>query len=314
MTYIDTWRNKMKNNGGSITASVRRNADKIYTLKFKENDSYKEATILKSDLTEDKLDIRVVNKDSDTNKKLIYLLPRTKVREGSYIKYTDNEDEYIYLVETVENNLESPCCNSTFCNQTLRVGEEIEIPCIAANEGFGVKLTSANEFISESDTKIKVTVQDNVLTRKIPLNTRFILENSEHGIYKISDIAVYKTNVLVYTCKKDKYLPEYDDLENGLAYNGDLDIPSDDNDNTKPTEYIITGEDSIRKGQSEIYTINYSHENGSWEVEDYSNSVEIVNQDNGSITLICLTYGDYITLSYKVNDAVVVSKDIELLR
>ena len=41
----------------------------------------------------------------------------------------------------------------------------------------------------------------------------------------------------------------YDDIKNGIAYNGDL--PSVD----EPIEYTISGADKIRKGQTETYTI-----------------------------------------------------------
>lgn len=201
------------------------------------------------------------------------------------------------------------------CNQKINISKEIFIPCIAEGESYGVKIfSSSGELMSDIDTKIKVTVKRDNISEIIPLNTRFILGQSKDGVYVIGDKSMYNNGLITYTCKKDKWMEGLDDSENWVAYNGDLDIPSDDNDNTKPTEYIITGEDSIRKGQSETYKINYAHENGGWSVEDYSGSVEIVNQDNSSITLKCLTYGDYITLSYKVNDAVVVSKDIELLR
>ena len=105
-------------------------------------------------------------------------------------------------------------------------------------------------------------------------------------------------------------MKDLDDLENGIAYNGDLELPSAGEET--PVEYFISGEDSIRKGQTETYTINNT--NGEWQVEDYSGSVDIISQDNESISLKCLTYGDYITLNYLVNQEVVASKDIELVR
>lgn len=306
MTYIDTWKNKMKNNGGSITASIRKNADRIYALNFKENDSYRNSIILNSDLTENQIDIRVVNKDSNPNEKRLYLMPGMRVKVGSYIKYAESDDEYIYLVQSVENNLESPCCNATYCNQKIILDKETSIPCVAAGESYGVKLTASNDFITDADTKIKVTVQSNSTTRNIPLNTRFILGFSEHGVYKISDITVYNEGMLTYICKKDNFREGYDDIKNGIAYNGDL--PSVD----EPIEYIISGADSIRKGQTETYTI--SNPDGIWEIEDYSDSVEIISQDSSRIQIKCNVYGDFITLKYLVNEEIKVEKDISLVR
>ena len=309
MTYIDTWKNKMKNNGGSITASIRKNADRMYALNFKENDSYRNSIILNSDLTENQIDIRVVNKDSNPNEKRLYLMPGTRVKVGSYIKYAESDDEYIYLVQSVENNLESPCCNATYCNQKIILDKETSIPCVAAGESYGVKLTASNDFITDADTKIKVTVQSNSTTRNIPLNTRFILGFSEHGVYKISDITVYNEGMLTYICKKDNFREGYDDLSTGIAYNGDL--PSVD-EPTIPIEYIISGTDSIRKGQTETYTI--SNPDGEWEIEDYSDSVEIISQDSSQIQIKCNVYGDFITLKYLVNKEIKVEKDISLVR
>lgn len=306
MTYIDTWKNKMKNNGGSITASIRKNADRMYALNFKENDSYRNSIILNSDLTENQIDIRVVNKDSNPNEKRLYLMPGTRVKVGSYIKYAESDDEYIYLVKSAENNLESPCCNATYCNQKIILDKETSIPCVAAGESYGVKLTASNDFITDADTKIKVTVQSNSTTRNIPLNTRFILGFSEHGVYKISDITVYNEGMLTYICKKDNFREGYDDIKNGIAYNGDL--PSVD----EPIEYIISGADSIRKGQTETYTI--SNSDGIWEIEDYSDSVEIISQDSSKIQIKCNVYGDFITLKYLVNEEIKVEKDISLVR
>ena len=306
MTYIDTWKNKMKNNGGSITASIRKNADRMYALNFKENDSYRNSIILNSDLTENQIDIRVVNKDSNPNEKRLYLMPGMRVKVGSYIKYAESDDEYIYLVQSVENNLESPCCNATYCNQKIILDKETSIPCVAAGESYGVKLTASNDFITDADTKIKVTVQSNSTTRNIPLNTRFILGFSEHGVYKISDITVYNEGMLTYICKKDNFREGYDDLTTGIAYNGDL--PSID----EPIEYTISGADTIRKGQTETYTI--SNPDGEWEIEDYSDSVEIISQDSSQIQIKCNVYGDFITLKYLVNKEIKVEKDISLVR
>lgn len=231
----------------------------------------------------------------------------TAIRKGCYV-YVEGETKAYLVLSEVDDHYVYNSSIIRRCPQKLKLSRELEIPFIAANEGFGVKLTSSNEFISESDTKIKATIQDSPLTRSIPLNTRFIINNSEHGVYKVSDISVYEEGILVMTCKKDKFMPEYDDLENGIAYNGDLDLPSEETS----IEYEIEGKDSIRKGQNETYTIN--NPNGEWAIEDYSGSVKIASQDNNSIAINCLSYGDFITLSYKVQEEIVATKVISLVR
>ena len=115
--------------------------------------------------------------------------------------------------------------------------------------------------------------------------------------------------MLTYICKKDNFREGYDDLSTGIAYNGDL--PSID-EPTTPIEYTISGADSIRKGQTETYTI--SNPDGEWEIEDHSDSVEIISQDSSQIQIKCNVYGDFITLRYLVVGEIKIEKDISLVR
>ena len=114
--------------------------------------------------------------------------------------------------------------------------------------------------------------------------------------------------IAYYLDRKDDFIKEYDDIENGIAYNEDVSIAD------KPIEYMITGSDFIRKSQSETYIINNPSEGGLFEVDDFSNSVDIVSQDESSITIKCLSYGDYFTLNYIVNGIVMAQKDVSLVR
>lgn len=229
----------------------------------------------------------------------------TFIEKGCYIFIENEKRPYLVLSEIDDHYIYNSCVIRR-CPLEIKISEDIIIPCIAEGESYGVKLTASNDFITDADTKIKVTVQSNSTTRNIPLNTRFILGFSEHGVYKISDITVYNEGMLTYICKKDNFREGYDDIKNGIAYNGDL--PSVD----EPIEYIISGADSIRKGQTETYTI--SNSDGTWEIEDYSDSVEIISQDSSQIQIKCNVYGDFITLKYLVNKEIKVEKDISLVR
>ena len=83
-------------------------------------------------------------------------------------------------------------------------------------QSYGVKIFQAtNDFFNEVSTNIDVQVQRNEITEKIPVNFRMCFGNSEHGIYKVGDIATYSEGILKFTCKKDKYLKGYDNLETG---------------------------------------------------------------------------------------------------
>lgn len=303
MSYLDIL--KKMNNYTNSTDAIVKYGKELENLHFTEDPSYRLAKIYCNDLSSKDLDIRIKNNSTNINERKFILRPDTKIDIGSYIGF----DSKFYLVEECEDNSTSPYCNVTLCNQKIKLTEELSIPCVAAGESYGVKLTASNDFIADADTKIKVTVQSNSITRNIPLNTRFILGFSEHGVYKISDITVYNEGMLTYICKKDNFREGYDDLTTGIAYNGDL--PSI-NEPTAPIEYIISGADSIRKGQTETYTI--SNSDGIWEIEDYSDSVEIISQDSSRIQIKCNVYGDFITLKYLVNKEIKVEKDISLVR
>lgn len=229
----------------------------------------------------------------------------TFIEKGCYIFIENEKRPYLVLSEIDDHYIYNSCVIRR-CPLEIKISEDIIIPCIAEGESYGVKLTASNDFITDADTKIKVTVQSNSTTRNILLNTRFILGFSEHGVYKISDITVYNEGMLTYICKKDNFREGYDDIKNGIAYNGDL--PSVD----EPIEYTISGADSIRKGQTETYTI--SNPDGEWEIEDYSDSIEIISQDSSQIQIKCNVYGDFITLKYLVNKEIKVEKDISLVR
>ncbi|WP_297993922.1 hypothetical protein [uncultured Clostridium sp.] len=235
------------------------------------------------------------------------------IKTGSYLMHinevTEEEDYYICMSKSM-NKRGYDVNYFRHCNQRINISADLKIPCIAEGESYGVKIFSSNNaLLSDVDTKIKVTVQRNSITENIALNTRFIFGNSKMGIYVVGDISTYNNNLLTFTCKKDKYIEGYDDIENGIAYNEDL--PSVD-DQIKPIKHIISGADSIRKEQIETYKIN--NPNGEWEIEDWSNSVKIIDQDNSQIKLKCNVYGDFITLKYLVGDKVVIEKDISLVR
>lgn len=235
------------------------------------------------------------------------------VKIGSCLMHTNEVtgvDDYYLCMSKPMNKRGYDVNYFQHCNQKIKLNEDLEIPCIAEGESYGVKIfSSSSEILSDVDTKIKVTVQRNSITENIPLNTRFIFGNSKMGIYVVGDISTYNNNLLTFTCKKGNYMEGYDDIKNGIAYNGDL--PSID-EPTTPIEYTISGADSIRKGQTETYTI--SNPDGEWEIEDHSDSVEIISQDSSQIQIKCNVYGDFITLKYLVVGEIKIEKDISLVR
>lgn len=194
------------------------------------------------------------------------------------------------------------------CNQIVNVGDGITIPAIVEGESYGVKINATNEFISEIDTKVKMTIQNNEINReKIKPNTRICFGRSKYGIYMVGDIVVYQEGVLVCTCKKDKYKEGLDDVENGICWQGES--PAEDLVN----EYIITGDSDIKVGNSKLYSIN-SDETVEWNLDEYSiGNAEIELSDNG-VLLKAIKVNELVTLTASINNEIVASKDILIVR
>jgi hypothetical protein len=118
MNYDDAYKTMLLNRGGNVNNSDIKNSKDSINRKFKNDPSYKLARLKKRDITIDEtdLDTRIVNIDTDTKKKKLYLRPDTNVEVGDYIKYPDKT----YLVLEVEDNLISPYAESKQCNKNIK--------------------------------------------------------------------------------------------------------------------------------------------------------------------------------------------------
>lgn len=309
MSYLDLYRKKLLNKGGSpLSATINRNKNGIIK-DFKDDPSYKDAILTKLDLTTENIGVRVVNTDKPEEKKL-YILPDKNVDIGSYIKF-----EYkTFLVLGIEYNLLSPCVKVKECNQIIHMPNDINIHAIVEGESYGVKLIGSSDYFSEADTKVKVTVGDNEMNRKyLVLDSRFCFGNSEHGIYKNADISVYQKGLLVNICKKDKYLKGLDDLNTSIMYQGNTENLPDTPQ--EPTNYEIVGQDTIKINQEYSYSLTPSNTNATFSLVEYSEgTAEIINQSNGECTIKAVKSDEVITLSASVSEKVVTTIDILTVR
>ena len=99
-----------------------------------------------------------------------------EVKLGSYLMHVNEvtgEDDYYLCTSKPMNKRGYDINYFKYCNQKIQLNKDTFIPCIASNDGFGVRLVASNDIITESDTKIKIIVQRNPITEAIPLNTRF---------------------------------------------------------------------------------------------------------------------------------------------
>lgn len=309
MSYLDLYRKKLLNKGGSpLSATINKSKNGIIK-DFKNDPSYRDAILTKLDLTTENIGVRVVNTDKPEKKKL-YILPDKNIDIGSYIKFEDKT----FLVLGIEYNLLSPYVKVKECNQIIHMPNDINIHAIVEGESYGVKLIGSSDYFSEADTKVKVTVGDNEVNRKyLVLDSRFCFGNSEHGIYKNADISVYQKGLLVNICKKDKYSKGLDDLNTGVMYQGNTenlpDIPEE------PTNYEIIGQDTIKINNEYTHTISPSNNNAMFSLTEYTEgTAEIINQNNGECVIKAIKSDEVITLSASINEKVVATMDILTVR
>ena len=314
MSYFDLYKKRLMNNGGSSSAELVNNSNYILEYNFKDDPSYRESKLIRTDLTTKDIGIRVVNIDSKPNEKKLYVLPNEVVSVGDYISFIHKDKKYTYLIDSFEDNLISPCAKGVKCGNILKWidsnGEIQEYPCIVSYQSYGVKIFQANnDFIQETSTNINVEIPRNDITENIPLNLRVIFGNSKHGIYKVGDIATYEQGILKLTCKKDKYSEGLDDIKNGIAFQGNTDNLPDTPQ--EPTNYQIVGEDEIRTNQEYTYTIEPTNINTIFSLVEYTEgTAKIVSQDNGSCVIKATKSDEIITLNCLINGEIIASKDI----
>lgn len=306
MSYFDLYKKKLMNNGGSVVGEVVNNQKTITIENFRNDPSYKKAKLTKLNLGEEDIDIRVVNVDRSVSDKRIYLLPDLKVDEGSYISYEDK----IYLVSEFEDNLISPMCKGTLCNQMLKLPNGKEYPCVIANDAYGSKINLSNDFIGQIDTKLKIQIQANTeVLRECKLDMRCMFNHSKFDIFKCTDINTsVKKGVVTLIAKKDVYLDGLDNLEENIAFNG-----VENNKVQDSNEYVILGEDTIRINNNFEYILGPTNEGAIYSLDNYTienNISAIVSQSNGKCILKANISDEIITLNCSINGEIVASKDI----
>ena len=162
-------------------------------------------------------------------------------------------------------------------------------------------MSATNEIILETDTKVKLTTGRNVLSELVDPDFRIIFEHSKQGIYKTGDTTQYKTGLIIMTCKKDKYMEDYDDLENNLAWQPFHDY-GDINAN-----YEIKGEDTMFVGKSCKYTLEPNAWCG-WEVDNENVTIEKIGIHD--VVIKCDKPNELITLKAIVGNEIIEEKNI----
>ena len=307
MSYLDIYKKKLQIQGSNIPNDRKLVSQNIIDLSFIDDPSYKKAKLSKIDLTQEDIDIRVVNVDRSVSDKKIYVRPETVIDEGCVISYEDKS----YLVTEFEDNLISPMCKCSLCNQVLKLPSGKEYPCVIANDSYGSKINLSNDFIGQIDTKLKIQLQANEdVLNEVKLDLRYIFNHSKFDIFKCTDINTsVNKGVITMIAKKDVYLEGLDDLENNMAFNGEI-----EGDNTQePTKYSIIGNDEIKINVEHTYTINPIDEDIVFSLDEYSvenKTASIISQANGECIIKANVTDEIITLNCSLNGEIVATKDI----
>lgn len=315
MSYLDVYKKKMQLQGGSTSNERKKTTENIMFLNFKDDPSYYKGILKKTDLSEVEIELRMVNTNKSNIKKM-YLLPNTNATEGDYIQIVKDESTVNYLVTDFEDNLISKCSYVSECNQILKLPSGKEYPCVIANDSYGSKINSSNDILSEIDTKLKIQVQYNEDTLKeCDLDIRYMFNSSKFDIYKTTDINTsIKKGMLTMITEKDKFLPNLDRLEDNYCFQSSM----DDNTPTPPsTDYVISGNDTIKVNKDYAYTVEPQEGNVTFELDEYTvseNIAEIVSTDSYSCVVKALKGNELVTLNAIIDGQVVASINIDTIR
>lgn len=309
MGYFDLWKKRQTLDGNNITESTANNGKYQITSCFKQDPSYRLATLQKRDLTENPLDVRLKNNPNKTTEKTFDLLPDTAINIGDYIQY--DTPAKTFIVEEFEDNNLSPFAEGFLCEQNLMWKDENgtirNYKCDKTSNSYGSKINTSNGFISEIDSKADVRVQHNEHTIKIPKDFRFIFSPDEDDIYKVinKEVSIGK-GILKFTLEKDALIAE-DDLDMCIAFNNYNIDPA-----PPPTEYTIIGDDTIKINQIKTYKLEAFKTGILFEVD--SDVCEIVSQLDGVCEVKCLVKDEYCELMAMDGVNILCSKSIETVR
>lgn len=319
MSYFDVWKKTI--NAENSNQAMVNNGKSLIDRTFKDDPSYKAATLWKLDLTKEPIDVRLKNIDRTTKERYFIFRPDTKIDVGSIVEY----DNYKYVLMEVEENLLSPRAKGLNCNQTLNwKGLKEPIPCYADNSSYGVKGVIETNYMNLYDGKILFYTQLNEDTRKIRQDMRFLFNNDKNSVYEVVDINTVVTgNVLRIVMNKSEFIEGRDDVENNIAYNEWLDVETP----TEPTQgtYGIkssTGIMDINRWNTNTFTVLNElgiDDNGTWNISvDYgttpSGYITIKEQGNNYIKITNNGYSGYeIGLTFD-NGVISITQQVRLVR
>lgn len=217
---------------------------------------------------------------------------------GDYFEYTDKDSgrKQVLLITSVpekkHNYDKHEVCYAMLCNQTLmRYDFDTPLYVWCDNSSYGTKGEIDINNFSVLDGKLQILMQKNVYSKRFQQNERIMFDNDKNSIYEIVDLSSATTPGLKkMVANKTEYKPNYDDLENNIAWNRFMEQGSE----TVEFEVISSSNKfEILKNSSVTFTIKPKADmlidiHPSWEIllEDVEEGwCEIVKTTDDSITI-----------------------------
>ena len=263
-------------NNNKLLANMYKKAVKLNGQNiFIDNNSYKAIVKYKNNI--------VINNQffAITEDELIFIVDKS-FKINDQITYKNK----IYKITAIDDTVES---YFTYYTKFYDVAKNYSIEAIKS-----CVLAVGNEYEINVTCKEDYTIVESPESVKYSSTNKIVATVSENGI-----INALKEGSCKIICSW-----------NGVSCEIDLTVTE-----VETIAYKINGADTIRKGKTETYTIEPHRGEIVIEVDDYSDLVEIINQDTYSITLKCNRYGGFITINiYDSFDSLIATKDILIVR
>ena len=310
-------------NSFSYIKTIEYSADKLFNMKWQNSyDCSFCIEINNSHETKKAIIMHHTNEMNDKKQELKIIVPLSyNLKQGdiisSMIRIDGNKSLFndIYVIINTPQLDAVSRAKMRLCNNFLRLKTgNNNVVDIHGSFLQGTFRIEDGEFIKLNDNNLTCMVgtyyKDIIKKYFKETKTRFLINNKAWILDTIDDITNINKGYGIYTItlKSDEINP-LDDLENGLAYNGE--------NNETPQVYIINGKDKITKGIEEKFTITPNKIGLSFKLDDWTienKLAEIVSQSNGECIIKGLISNEQVILSVYDGINEVCNKTIGIVR
>ena len=285
MSYINRYRKRVGQHGTSYKEIALNQQREELEYEFKNIYGHVEAVLNELE----PIDLVIQSTTNNFTKSAMLRPSEKRVSSGAYLKFDDD----FWIVRSLNKSRLSPVAELYYCNQRINFPNLKEaVPCYANSTTFGTKGVTDTDKFYELDSKTRLYIQDNEITKQLKLGYRFMFNH--RAVYEITEIESTIYNGLLIITSKLVQLCEMDDLENNLAYNG---VPlQPEIENTPPTPLQIVGEEVVKRRSVHRYQV-IGATNGRWELDNPS-LADLVVIDNGTVELQFKAKSDWLELRF----------------